>query len=75
MEEFVKNISGGIATCSEFAAVVAIVIGAIQAIISAVATLIQNKALAAPLTIFRGFAGHLKSNVSRDFSAKSIADR
>jgi len=59
MEEIVKKISGVIATCSEFAAVIAIVIGAIQAIISAVATLIKSKELAAPLTVFRGFAGWL----------------
>ena len=59
MEEIVKNISGVIATCSEFAAVVAIVIGAIQAIASAVTTLIRSRALVAPLAVFRGFAGWL----------------
>ena len=59
MEEIVKNISGVIATCSEFAAVVAIVIGAIQAIASAVTTLIRSKAPMAPLAVFRGFAGWL----------------
>jgi hypothetical protein len=54
MEEIVKNISGVVATCSEFAAVVAIVIGAIQAIVSAVAALIRSKALVAPLQFFEG---------------------
>ena len=59
MEEIVKNISGVIATCSEFAAVVAIVIGATQAIVSAFTTLIRSRALVAPLAVFRGFAGWL----------------
>jgi uncharacterized membrane protein len=59
MEEIVKNISGVIATCSEFAAVVAIVIGAIQATVSAIRTLIRSRALVPPLAVFRGFAGWL----------------
>jgi len=59
MDEIVKSISGIIATCCEFAAVVAIVMGASQAIVSVVATLIRSKALLAPLAVFRGFAGWL----------------
>ena len=59
MDEIVKNISGIIASCCEFASVVAIVMGAIQAAISVVATLAKSKTLAAPLAVFRGFAGWL----------------
>ncbi|HXY48299.1 MAG TPA: DUF1622 domain-containing protein [Terriglobales bacterium] len=59
MVEMVKNISAVVATCSEFTAVLVIVIGAVQAIASAVKALIRSKALVAPLVVFRGFAGWL----------------
>jgi|SRR6516164_5972157 uncharacterized membrane protein len=56
MLEFVKNISAVVATCSEFTAVVAIVIGGVQAVAFAVTTFIRGKRLVAPLVVFRGFA-------------------
>jgi len=59
MIEIVKSISAIVATCSEFTAVVVIVIGAVQAIAFAVATFIRGKTLVAPLVVFRGFAGWL----------------
>jgi uncharacterized membrane protein len=59
MVEVVKSISSVVATCSEFTAVVVIVIGAIQAIIAAVREFLRTKAPIAPLTVFRGFAGWL----------------
>ena len=59
MIELVKSISAAVATCSELTAVIVIVIGAIQAIGSAVTAFIRTKTLAAPLVIFRGFAGWL----------------
>jgi len=55
----VKSISAAVATCSEFIAVVVIVIGAIQAIASAVVDLLRKRAPLAPLVVFRGFAGWL----------------
>lgn len=57
--EIVKGISAVVATCSELAAVVVIVIGAVQAIWSAVATLVQGGASVQPLVVFRAFAGWL----------------
>ena len=59
MVEFVKSISAVVATCTEFTAVVVIVIGAFQAIASAVTAFIRGKGLIAPLVVFRGFAGWL----------------
>ncbi len=59
MVEFVKNISAAVATCSEFTAVVAIVMGGMQAIAFAVTTFIRRNRLVAPLEVFRGFAGWL----------------
>lgn len=59
MEELVKNISAGVATGSTFTAVVAIVIGGVQAIASAVTTSLRGKRLVAPLVVFRAFAGWL----------------
>jgi len=59
MVEIVKNISAAVATCSEFTAVVVIVIGGLQAIGSAVKTFVQGKTLVAPIVVFRGFAGWL----------------
>lgn len=59
MVEFVKNISALVSTCSEFTAVVAIVVGGVEAIASAVTTFIRGKGLVAPKVVFRGFAGWL----------------
>jgi uncharacterized membrane protein len=59
MVGLVKNISAIVATCSEFAAVVMIVTGALQALRSVAATLIRDKKPVEPLTVFRGFAGWL----------------
>ena len=59
MVEVVKSISAVVATCSEFTAVLVIVIGAIQAITSAVRAFLQTKTPIAPLVVFRGFAGWL----------------
>lgn len=59
MMEIVKSISAIVATCTELIAVVVIVIGAVQAIGSAVGAFIRTKKLVAPLVVFRGFAGWL----------------
>ena len=59
MVEIVKEISSVVATASEFAAVVVIVIGAVQAIASPVAGWLRTKTPATPLVVFRGFAGWL----------------
>jgi uncharacterized membrane protein len=59
MVEFVKSISAVVATCSEFTAVVAIIMGGIQAIAFAVTTFIRGNRLVAPLVVFRRFAGWL----------------
>jgi len=59
MVEIVKAISATVATCSEFTAVVVIVIGALQALGSMIATLARSKGPVMPLVVFRGFAGWL----------------
>jgi uncharacterized membrane protein len=59
MVEIVKSISAVVATCSEFIAVVVIVVGGIQAIGSAVTAFIRSKTTVSPLLVFRGFAGWL----------------
>jgi uncharacterized membrane protein len=59
MVEFVTKISAVVASCSEFTAVVAIVLGGCEAISFVVTTLIRGKGLVAPLAVFRGFAGWL----------------
>lgn len=59
MVEVVKSISAAVATCTELAAVVVIVIGAIQAITGAVRDFLRAKTPIAPLVVFRGFAGWL----------------
>ena len=59
MVEIVKSISAIVATCSEFTAVIAIVVGALQALGSIVRTLIEWKTAVLPLVVFRGFAGWL----------------
>jgi len=55
----VKSISAIVATCSEFAAVIVIVIGAGRAIWSAITALFRQGALVDPLVVFRTFAGWL----------------
>jgi uncharacterized membrane protein len=57
--EMVKHISAFVATCSELAAVVVIIIGAVNAIWSAVAALLRAGGLVDPLVVFRRFAGWL----------------
>jgi uncharacterized membrane protein len=59
MVEIVKSISAMVATCSEFTAVIVIVVGALQALSSMVKTLIEWKTAVSPLVVFRGFAGWL----------------
>jgi len=59
MVEVVKSIAAVVATCSEFTAVVVIVIGAIQAITAAVREFLRAKTPIAPLVVFRSFAGWL----------------
>jgi uncharacterized membrane protein len=59
MVEIVKSISAIVATCSEFTAVVVIVVGALQALGSMVKILIEWKRAVLPIVVFRGFAGWL----------------
>lgn len=59
IEETVKHISAMVATCSEFIAVVVIVIGGLQALTSMMRAFIQSRMTVAPLVVFRGFAGWL----------------
>ena len=59
MLEIVKNIAAVVAEFSELIAVVVIVIGAAQAISSALKTFVRTKAKIEPLVVFRGFAGWL----------------
>lgn len=59
MVELVKHISAAVATCSEFTAVVVIVIGAVQTIGTAGGALIRRNLPVEPLVVFRGFAGWL----------------
>ena len=59
MIEIVKSVSSVVATCSEFIAVVVIVVGALQALGSMAKILIQWKGEILPLVVFRGFAGWL----------------
>ncbi len=59
MVAIVKSISAVVATCTEFIAVLVIVIGAIQAMGSAVIEFLQTKTPVVPLVVFRGFAGWL----------------
>ena len=55
MVEIVKSISAVVATCSEFTAVVVIVVGALQALASMVKTLIEWKTAVSPLLVFKRF--------------------
>jgi len=59
MVEIVKTISAFVATCSEFTAVIVIVIGALQALGFMITILVRSKSPVAPLLVFRGFAGWL----------------
>lgn len=59
MVELVKSFSAVIATCSEFTAVLVIVLGGVQAIGSALVSLVRSKTPIAPLVVFRGFAAWL----------------
>jgi uncharacterized membrane protein len=59
MVEIVKSISAVVATCSEFIAVVVIVVGAFRALGSMVKTLIERKTAVSLLVVFGGFAGWL----------------
>jgi hypothetical protein len=59
MIEIVKDVSAIVATCCEFTAVVVIVVGALQALVSIVKTLVEWKTTVSPLLVFRGFAGWL----------------
>ena len=54
-----KHISAVVATCSEFIAVVVIVVGALQAMWSAVHVAVQPGLRVEPLVVFRSFAGWL----------------
>ncbi len=59
MLETVKSIAAVVATCSEFTAVVVIVIGALQAIGSPLKTFVRARTKVDPLVVFRRFAGWL----------------
>lgn len=58
MQEMLREISHGVAICSEFAAVIVIVIGAVYATVAAIAELSRTRKID-PLLVFRGFAGWL----------------
>jgi uncharacterized membrane protein len=58
MAEILRELSHGVAICSEFAAVIVIVAGAVYAIIAAAREFSRTKKLD-PLFAFRGFAGWL----------------
>ena len=58
MEEMLREVSHGVAICSELAAVIVIVAGAIYAVFSAAREFSRAKRLD-PLFAFRGFAGWL----------------
>jgi len=57
--EIVKSIAAVVATCTEFIAVVVIVVGAAQAIASGVIPYVRTKTRIEPTVVFRGFAGWL----------------
>ncbi len=58
MQEMLREISHGVAICSEFAAVVVIVVGALYATVAAIAEFSRSRKID-PLLVFRGFAGWL----------------
>jgi uncharacterized membrane protein len=59
MLETAKSIAAVVATCSEFIAVVVVVIGATQAIGSPLSAFVRTKTKVEPLVVFRRFAGWL----------------
>ncbi len=59
MLEIVKNIAGVVATCSEFIAVLVILVGTIQAISSPLMAFVHSKIAVNPIVVFRRFAGWL----------------
>ena len=59
MLEIVKSIAAVVATCSEFIAVVVILVGAVQAIGSPLLAFMRTKIAVEPLVVFRRFAGWL----------------
>jgi hypothetical protein len=65
MVEIVKTVSGIVATCSEFTAVVVIVIGSLQALGSMVKTLIEWKTTVSPLLVFDARELRRRQPVSR----------
>jgi uncharacterized membrane protein len=58
MEEMLREVSHGVAICSEFAAVIVIVIGAVYGTAAAIAEFSRTRKID-PLFVFRGFAGWL----------------
>jgi len=58
MEEMLREVSHGVAICSEFAAVMVIVAGAVYAVVSAIREFSRTRKID-PLFAFRGFAGWL----------------
>ena len=58
MEEILREVSHGVAICSEFAAVIVIVAGAVYATVAAFAEFSRTRKFD-PLYLFRGFAGWL----------------
>ena len=59
MLEIVKSVAAVAAACSELIAVMAIVVGAFQAIAASVMRYVRTKTPIEPLLVFRGFAGWL----------------
>ena len=59
MVEIVKSIAAVVASCSEFIAVVVILIGAIQTIGALLMAFARSKIEVDPLVVFRRFAGWL----------------
>jgi uncharacterized membrane protein len=59
MLEIVKDIAGVVATCTEFIAVLVIVMGAVQAIWIGVIPFVRHRTRIDPNAVFRGFAGWL----------------
>jgi len=58
MEEILREVSHGVAVCSEFAAVIVIVAGAVYGAVFAAREFSRTKRFD-PLFVFRGFAGWL----------------
>src|SRR3974390_3377436 len=58
MQEMLKEVSHGVAICSEFAAVIVILAGAVYAVVSGIREFSRTRRID-PLFVFRGFAGWL----------------